>query len=35
MYLHGQLLLIRFMRDVCAYVKYELHRINTVSNTCD
>ena len=35
MYLHGQLLPIRFMRDVCAYVKYEFHRINAPSNTCD
>jgi hypothetical protein len=28
MNLHGQLLPIRFMRYVCAYVKYEFHRIN-------
>jgi hypothetical protein len=35
MYLHGQLLPIRFMSDVCSYVKYEFHRINTPSNTCD
>ena len=28
MYLRGQLLPIRFMRYVCAYVKYEFHRIN-------
>jgi hypothetical protein len=35
MYLHVQLLPIRFMSDVCAHVKYEFHRINTPSNTRD
>ena len=35
MYLNGQLLPIRVMRDMCAYVKNEFHRINTPSNTCD
>ena len=30
-----QLLPIRFMSDVCAYVKYEFHRINPPSNTRD
>jgi hypothetical protein len=35
MYVHDQLLPIRFLRDVCAYVKYEFHRINTPSNRWD
>jgi hypothetical protein len=35
MNLHGQLLPIRFMRYVCADIKYEFYRINTPSNTCD
>ena len=35
MYVHVQLLPIRFLRDVCAYVKYEFHRINTPSNRWD
>ena len=35
MYLHGQLLPIRFRCYVCAYVKYELYGLSMQSNMFD
>jgi hypothetical protein len=35
MYLHGQLLPIRFSRYMFTYVKYKFNRLNTPSNSFD